>query len=204
MTPGYVSPEVIESNRASTAADVYSLGVVLYQLLSGLLPHEVGDVSLAVALERVRTSEPLPPSRRISALANEDGSRAKDIARQRHTDPNRLSATLRGDIDNILLKALAIEPARRYRSAQQLGDDVKRYLEHRPVGSARAHPPIHVRKFVRRHRWPVAFAVLAVAALTTVTALTARYALDIGASDGGGQRAAGPRRSRLCFSGGNV
>jgi WD40 repeat protein len=140
-TPAYMSPEQVEgrSDELDTRADVYSLGVVLYQLLVGRLPIEVDSASLLEVSRRVLEQE--PP--RLSTLV----------------------ASLRGDLDTIVAKALAKDPARRYASAGELAADLRRYLADEPIAARPATAIYQLRKFARRHRGLAAGAVLALASL---------------------------------------
>ena len=143
LTPGYAAPEQYAGKRISTATDVYALGVLLHELLLG---------------ERPIAADPVPrPSSRVADLTT-------DLWQLPAPRPT-LRAALRGDLDNILAKALAIEPERRYPTAAGLADDIERHLEAQPVG---AHPPsrwYRVRKFVQRHRGGVAVTALLVVAV---------------------------------------
>ncbi|MEO8673673.1 MAG: serine/threonine-protein kinase, partial [Tahibacter sp.] len=130
LTPGYAAPEQFAGAAISTATDVYALGVVLHELLLGARPQSQ------------------PPDRPSSWVAALPDTVATELPCSRAT----LQATLRGDLDNILLKAMDSEPERRYASAAELADDIGRYLNRLPVN---AHPPsawYRTRKFVRRHR----------------------------------------------------
>lgn len=154
LTPSYASPEQVRGESVTTGSDVFSLGVVLYELLTGRRPLALQDLPLAEALERVITEEPVRPS---AAVATEDagvGSRA-------------WRRELAGDLDNIVLKALRKEPARRYPSAAELSADLERFLEGRPVAARPDTLGYRLRKFVGRHR----VGVLATAAVTVVVAL---------------------------------
>lgn len=151
MTPAYASPEQVTGEPITTATDVYALGVVLYELLTGSRPFDAAGPS-AAALERaIVTAEPARPS----AVRPTGG------------------AALAGDLDNICLKALAKEPAKRYGTADDLGADLRRHLAHEPV---LASPPRRldlIRKFVRRNRAAVAATGLIVVALVAGLALAA-------------------------------
>ncbi len=141
FTPEYAAPEQRDGGLITTATDVYGLGLLLHELLSGHRPG-VGSV------------------RKPSSLVADD---ARDAAAQSLV--RRARKQLRGDLDNIVLKALAEEPARRYASASALSDDIERYLDGRPV---KAHPPsgwYSAVKFVRRHRRSVVVAAVAVLAI---------------------------------------
>jgi serine/threonine-protein kinase len=166
FTPEYAAPEQVLGQPAATAADVYQLGLLLYELLTGQRAQPIEDVSPAT-LERVvcRLEPPRPSVRAAAATA--------ETAAARHTSPTALQRKLRGDLDNIVLKALRKAPERRYASAAELVDDIKRWQQGRPV---RARPETfgyRTSKFVRRHPFGVtgaaAAAVLLVAYAVTVT-----------------------------------
>jgi len=138
-TPEYAAPEQVSGGAITTATDVYGLAVLLHELLLGLRPQ--GN-----------------PTRRPSSRSAEAAAQADRAARA--FEPAQLRRQLRGDLDNILLKALDPEPGRRYASAGALADDIERHLEHRPVA---AHPPsraYRALKFVQRHRGGVALTCL--------------------------------------------
>ena len=143
LTPGYAAPEQYAGQRISTATDVYALGVLLHELLLG---------------ERPTAADPVPrPSSRVAELTT-------DLWLLPAPRP-ALRAALKGDLDNILAKALALEPDRRYPTAAGLADDIERHLEAQPVG---AHPPsrwYRARKFVQRHRGGVAVTAMLVLAV---------------------------------------
>lgn len=156
LTPSYASPEQVRGEPVSTVSDVFSLGVVLYELLTGRRPLALQDLPLAEALERVITEEPVRPSAAVSADDPVLGARSWRRA-------------LEGDLDNIVLRALRKEPARRYPSAAELSADLERFLDGRPVMARPDTLGYRVRKFVGRHR----VGVLATAAVTVVVALGA-------------------------------
>lgn len=161
LTPEYASPEQIEGRHATTVSDVYSLGVVLYELLTGRSPYSPRSRSPRDIADAICTTEPLRPS---VAVLEGDAS---------------LARRLRGDLDTILLTALRKEPSRRYQSVEQLGGDVRRHLEGLPVRARRDTFAYRAGKFVRRHRAGVAAGALVVVALvggTVATAWEARQA----------------------------
>ncbi len=134
MTPDYASPEQVRGEHVTTASDVYSLGVLLYELLAGRHPYNSRVSSPAELRRRVTEEEPPKPSLAAASL-NE-----------------RLSRQLAGDLDNIILKALRKEPNRRYLSVEQLAEDVRRYLTGRPVLARPGTLGYRASKFLHRHR----------------------------------------------------
>ncbi len=154
MTPAYASPEQLRGELVGTASDVYSLGVVLYQLLSGQRPYDLSGRSAAEVERVVCEHQPVAPSEAARGAATPGGAPALALARR-----------LAGDLDNIVLKALRKERRRRYGSVEQLYDDVGRYLDGRPVTARKSTFAYRAARFVRRHRWPLAASLAAVALL---------------------------------------
>ena len=150
MTLEYASPEQVRGESVSTASDVYSLGVVLYELLTGVRPHELGDVPQPEALRILCEEAPEKPS---AAAARRAGSKGAPSGR------------LKGDLDTIVLKALHKDPRQRYGSVEQLADDLRRYMAGQPVLARKDTLPHRARKFVRRHWRGVGAAVLLVLSL---------------------------------------
>lgn len=159
----YMSPEQARiSPDIDTRSDVYSLGVLLYELLTGSLP--VGKEILALYGEEevrriVREEDPPLPSNRLASLALETCAR---IAANRGLTPQALRHSLQGDLDNIVMKALEKEPDQRYESASSLAEDLHRYLKHEPVLASPPSRLYRARKFFRRKRG----AILTTAAVT--------------------------------------
>jgi len=150
LTPEYASPEQVRGEPISTASDVYSLGVLLYRLLSGDLPHKAtGSTTWALA-QQICEQDPAPPS---------------VTAAEATTGYGRFATTLRGDLDNIVLKALKKTPEERYPSAEQLSEDLRRYLRGFPVAARPDTTSYRVRKFAQRHKSAAVAAGLFVAAL---------------------------------------
>ena len=152
-TPAYMSPEQAEgSGDIDTRADIYALGVVLYELLAGQRPfatEATTGADLDAARRRIRERDPARPS---TALRTLDPALLRLVAKRRQTEPLRLIQSLRGDLDRIILKCLEPERARRYDSATALAADLERHLNFEPV-TARAPSPLYVLgKFFRRHR----------------------------------------------------
>ena len=156
MTPEYASPEQIRGENVGLASDVYSLGVVLYELLAGRRPYEFSsrspqDIERTVCrLTPVRPSSTVLPSRHPAGTETEDARELETISRNRSTDPRRLHRSLR-DLDNVVLMALRKEPERRYRSAADLGEDIRRHLQGLPVVASADSVTYRMRKFVQRH-----------------------------------------------------
>ena len=148
LTPAYAAPEQILGRPATTSTDVYSLGVVLYELLTGRLPHERSTTSHAGLAQEVERETLTRPSRVVAEAG--DGRAARALA---------------GDLDTIVVMALAREPERRYGSIAAFADDLRRYLDGRPVRARPDSGLYRARKFVARHRLAVVAAALVVAAL---------------------------------------
>ena len=141
-TPHYASPEQVRGEPVSTATDIYSLGVLLYQMLTGTRPTGRHATTPAEAARSVLEEEPTPPSRLSASEA---------------LDPHWVSTRkrLQGDLDNILMKALEKSPDRRYASVAALHADLLAYLQGHPVSARRPTVGYVWAKFVRRNRWPV-------------------------------------------------
>jgi serine/threonine protein kinase len=155
-TLGYMSPEQADSagEDIDTRTDVYSLGVVLYEVLVGALPLDLNKLAYDEVLRRLRDQDAPRPSTRVRTLGDSSAITAKN----RSTEVPALVRLLRGDPDAIALKALEKDRKRRYASASDLAEDIGRYLRNEPV---RAQPPsaaYRARKYVRRHRLGVAMA----------------------------------------------
>ena len=154
LTPDYASPEQLKGLRISTASDTYSLGAVLFELLTGLRPHRIESASLADLEKAVCETETEKPS---SVIARNDG--IPQSAR------NHLRRHLAGDLDNIVLTAMRKEPERRYASAAELSDDLRRHMEGLPVLAQGDRWTYRASKFVRRNRLSVGAATLVAASL---------------------------------------
>ena len=161
LTPDYASPEQVRGQTITTAADVYSLGVVLYELLTGQRPHQFKTLSPAEIERTICETEPPKPSDAVSRKTAHAGKLQKQLA---------------GDLDNIVLMALRKEPERRYQSVEQFSEDIRRHLEGRPVGARGDTFTYRAGKFVRRHRLGVAAAALVTLSLLGGIVATTREA----------------------------
>ena len=154
MTPGHASPEQVRGETVTTATDIYSLGILLYQLLSGHFPYAV-EGSTAAELERaICEREPTKPSSRVTGAqtwAEAAESDAADVGDARGTTVGRLRKVLAGDLDNIVMVALRKEPDRRYESVSALMADVRAWLERRPVSARADSAGYRLGKFLRRN-----------------------------------------------------
>ncbi len=179
MTPEYAAPEQILSRAVTTATDVHALGVLLYELLTGRRPFG-GDGRVGFDLERAICEEPpIAPSSAISAtVAGRAGrgraSTPEDVAAARGSTTARLARTLAGDLDAILSKCLRKQPEDRYRSAQELRDDIGRHLTGFPVRAREGLRAYRARKFLGRHRLAVSAAATVGVVLLGSAALLAR------------------------------
>jgi len=148
FTPGYASPEQSRGESATVASDVYGLGAVLYRLLTGVRPREIRSDSL---VEMIR-----------------------QISEENVTRPSAIKPELKGDLENILLKSLQLEPQRRYGSVPEFADDLNRYLEKRPVRASPDSVFYRSARFGRRHWMPLAATVALIATLAAATILSER------------------------------
>jgi len=160
-TPGYMSPEQADSGGADvdTRTDVYSLGVVLYELLVGALPLDFSTTPLDQVQQKLREEDAPRPSTKLRTLAEKSAVTAQN----RSADGPVLARQLRGDLDAIALKALEKDRSRRYATPSDLAADIGRYLRNEPVQARPASAAYRARKYVRRHR--VAVGVTAIAAV---------------------------------------
>ena len=177
LTPAYASPEQVLGQPVTTASDVYSLGVVLYELLAGISPH-VFTGSSPTEIERVVCRE--DPDRPSQAVRHRLGSVAGDeTAENRSLSGERLARRLSGDLDTIVMTALRKEPERRYPSVEALSEDLRRYLAQLPVKARPDTVSYRAGKFLRRHRASVvatAAGLCAVVLFGVQSAVNARVA----------------------------
>jgi tetratricopeptide (TPR) repeat protein len=161
-----MSPEQAEMGGLDidTRTDVYALGVILYELLTGALPFdrkELRQAGFAEIQRTIRVKEPPKPSTRITQL----GPASTEAATNRHTEPRRLASELRGDLDWVTMKALEKDRTRRYQTANALAADIRHHLSNEPVSAGPPSTVYRAKKFVRRHRFGVVAASTLVALL---------------------------------------
>ena len=164
LTPEYASPEQVRGEGLTTASDVYGLGVVLYELLTGRRPYQIARRTPVEVARAVAEADPERPSTRVGRDEG-DAATATETARQRDTTPDRLRRALRGDLDTIVLTALRKEPQRRYPSAEALALDLDRHRRGLPVRAHRDSRAYRLGKLVRRHPAETALVAVVLAAV---------------------------------------
>ncbi len=167
FTPEYASPEQVRGEKLTTATDIYSLGVILYELLTGNRPYKTESKNIAEIIKSVCETEPLRPSSVIGRQKDSNGTNQNK--EQRTTDNGQKTnpkskiqnpKSLKGDLDNIILKSLRKEPERRYSTVEQFAEDIRRHQIGLPVSASRATWSYRASKFIQRNRLGAAAAVL--------------------------------------------
>ncbi|MFN3564712.1 MAG: protein kinase domain-containing protein [Burkholderiaceae bacterium] len=189
FTPQYAAPEQVQGGDVTTATDVYALGVVLYELLAGRHPTARADLAPVERLRAILEAEPV----RLSDAARQAPA---SVAAARAMTPEKLARALRGDLDNIVAKALKKSPAERYPTAAAFADDLRRHLERQPVSARPDTLGYRVGRFVQRHRLGTAAAAAVALALLVGIAGTTRQAA-VAARERDRARAAAARNEAL-------
>ncbi len=165
LTPNYASPEQFRGETVSTATDIYSLGVILFEMLTGALPYQIGNKRFDEVARAVIETEPQRPSSVVfrpspndQNATNENDEQTTNSKGQKTKNKGQTtnSKSLRGDLDNIILKALRKEPDRRYSSIEKFSDDIRRHLEGLPVAARPDTFSYRAEKFIQRNRFAVA------------------------------------------------
>lgn len=164
MTPAYASPEQLRLERMTTSSDVYSLGVMLYQLLTGRRPYDLSGLAAAEAERVVCEQTPDPLRKAVAANAPDESTRRRRLA------------AIGADLERIVAKAMHKEAERRYPSAQALADDLARYLDHRPVSAQADTAAYRISKFLKRHRLASVATSVALIAIVATAAIAVRQA----------------------------
>ncbi|HEY6339190.1 MAG TPA: serine/threonine-protein kinase [Candidatus Sulfotelmatobacter sp.] len=175
-TPEYMSPEQAssEGEDIDTRTDVYSLGIIFYELLAGAPPIELRKIELAEFLRRLREDEPPKPSTKIG---NHAPATSTNVARNRQTEPIALAKQMRGELDSIALKALEKDRSRRYSSPSDFAADIRRYLNNEAVLAIPPSLAYRARKFARRYRGALITACAFALVLITAAAISIRQSI---------------------------
>lgn len=185
LTPEYASPEQILGQLVTTTSDVYALGVVLFELLTGLRPYQVSAASQLELERSICVTDPRSPStivtRAGSKSGTEKGPNIETLAAARGIAPKRFAKQLQGDLDAIVMRALRKEPTQRYSSVEQLVEDIRRHLNRLPVQARQGNWLYYTRRFARRHAFGVSVTVAAAVVLVAFSVQTSVQARRVAA-----------------------
>lgn len=182
MTLDYASPEQVRGDPITTATDVYSLGVLLYRMLTGKMPYGAAGGTQTGMQNAILETEPIPPSAVVLTDAQiaipEATQKIEAITESREGARKRLRSKLAGDLDTIILKALRKEPHKRYASVEQFSEDIRRYVEGRPVIARMDTPGYRWAKFVKRNYVGVLTGAMVAAVLAITAGVSTKRAWD--------------------------
>ena len=176
LTPAYASPEQLAGRPVTTVSDVYSLGILLYELLCGLRPYDAGMDTPEELAERLERATPPPPS---AAVGEALPAEVSELAARRGLSGGDLARRLHGDLDEIVAKAMFSDAEGRYGSVQALADDIARFLDGRPVTARPPRLGYRLGKLARRNRWAAALGALAVAVIVALAGLAAVRSIEL-------------------------
>jgi serine/threonine protein kinase/tetratricopeptide (TPR) repeat protein len=179
MTPAFASPEQVRGKSVTAATDIYSLGAVLYELLSGHRPYQLKEHTASEMERVICEQEPETPSAAVNRVESETSSDGTTVTKTpevvsqtREGQPERLRRRLRGDLDNIVLKALQKEPERRYSSVEEFWRDIDRHLRRVPVKARRSTLTYRASRLVQRHKIEAGAASVVLFVLSAAAGLT--------------------------------
>lgn len=181
LTPEYAAPEQLRGETVTTSVDIYALGMILFEMLTGAYPYKGPITSVTVISNAVLTQDPMRASTAFTQRDFMSGSRSnRETAERKLTaygcPPKRVRKQLRGDLDAILSKALRKEPSRRYQTVAELGADIRAYLDLKPVSARLGNRRYRIERFIRRHTTGVIATTLAVLALVAGLGASLRFA----------------------------
>ena len=180
MTPLFASPEQVRGEAITTASDVYSLGLLLYLLLTGRMPYQLQGASAREIERQLSERDPPRPSSVVLAPCRAADSTPENLSQRRGVRPQQLRRQLAGDLDKIVSVALRPDPARRYGAVEQLSEDLRRHLDGLPVLARQDALGYQLATFLRRHRMAVGVVGLILVLIVAFAVSMARQATQIG------------------------